>query len=150
MGSVPPDKRNRTPICLRGWCPKYDHFVLRAQKVRDLFGLVCLICLETAAEKYDEPRRRRYSQDHIDRIRTPCGKHKPNLSAMNPLTEPGHSFCRSCIETAIKSGCHHVNCPTSDCDQPSCPTCRKELPDGTARLRNFRTVPCGDACEEGN
>jgi len=61
MGSVPEDKRNHTPLLLEGWCLKYDYFALDTQELYNLFGLVCLICLETAAEKFDEPRRRRYS-----------------------------------------------------------------------------------------
>src|SRR6266480_4095732 len=135
MGSVPPDKRNRTPICLKVMCPKHEHDARGWQKARDLFELTCLICGETAAEKFDEPRQREYSQD---RIRTPCGKHKSNSSVMDPLIELGHAFCRSCIETAIEYGCNHEECLTPNCRRFKCPTCRKELPNGIVGLRSFK------------
>jgi len=117
MGYVPKEKRNRKPLVLRGLCPKYKHFEKGEQKACNLFRLVCIIYQETAAEKFDEPRLRGYSPNHIDRIRTPCGKYKRNSSVVNPLTELGHPFYQSCIETAIKSN-------------PKCLTCRRELFNG--------------------
>jgi hypothetical protein len=127
----------------------HNYSEMGAQNLAVLFGLNCLICLKTAAEKYDEPRLIGSSQDHIDRVRTPCGKYKPKSRVINPLTEPGHSFCRNCIETAFKYGCDHPEYPESGCDLPRCPTCKTNLLYGIARLRSFRTVPCGYACEEG-
>jgi hypothetical protein len=80
MGNVSKDKRDRTPLSFKGWCPKHDHFAMGAQEAREIFGLDCLICLETAAEKFDQPRAKGCPQDHLDRIRTPCGEHNQILA----------------------------------------------------------------------
>ena len=76
LGGVPDDERSRMRIHVKAWCPKNDHFEIGKQKGLELFGLDCMICLEKVAEKFDQPHRKTYQQDHLDRIRTPCGKHQ--------------------------------------------------------------------------
>lgn len=49
------------------WCIQADHFKHGEQVASEVFGVDCGICLETAAEKYDD------AQSRIDRVHTPCG-----------------------------------------------------------------------------
>lgn len=76
IGSVSEGERGCIRPDIKAWCPKNDHFAVGVQEAHELFGLDCSICLEKAAEKFDQPRRRRYRQEQVDRIRTPCGKHR--------------------------------------------------------------------------
>ena len=55
-------------ICfgVRGWCPRFDHFTKGKQRAPELFSLECAICIETAAEKFDNPSNRANPQSYPD------------------------------------------------------------------------------------
>lgn len=85
LGSHPADIRNRHRISLLYHCPRHDHFMYGRQKVREIFGLECAICLTSVSEKYEWPADENELEVQDERVRLPCGDYLPRI---RPSSQP--------------------------------------------------------------
>lgn len=85
LGSYPADVRNRHRISLLYHCPRHDHFMYGRQKVREIFGLDCAICLTSLSEKYECSGSENELEVQDERVRLPCGDYLPTI---RPSTKP--------------------------------------------------------------
>lgn len=85
LGSHPTDIRNRHRISLLYHCPRHNHFIHGRQKVREIFGLECAICLTSLYEKYERPGDENELEAQDERVRLPCGDYPPRI---RPSSQP--------------------------------------------------------------
>jgi len=122
------DQISRKLVTLEHWYPRKSP-LKDLQEVREMFGLDCSICLQTAAEKLDGK-----VDINLERICTPCGKELLRWCFTINLIGVGHPFCRGCIERVPES---------RKGNDFRCPNCRSVISNGLADFRHFHTIQRG-------